>query len=176
MKERALLRSQENSQRGAAMIIALVVVAAVSLIAIAGMQDVNTQSKMVRNEQLHTTAYQVAMSEINAQLDSINLNDSDDLDAIVVTLLNQEVGSFVDQSMLGPDAGGGAFEQGLMQASLCDIDSCTAPPGYSIGAGTRVLKAEINSVAAFPGATSRSDQTQGFWYLLPGAGGLIASW
>ena len=169
-------RNANGSQRGAAMLVALVVVAAVSLVAIAGMQDTNTQSNMIRNEQLYTNAYSVAFSEINAQLDVVNLNDSDEIDPMIVTLIDQQVGTFVAQSMVGPDAGAGAFNQTLQQATLCDIDSCTAPPGYSIGAGTRVLKAEINSVATFPGATSRSDQTQGYWYLLPSAGGSIVSW
>lgn len=165
-----------QSQRGAAMIVALIVVTVISLVAMSGMQDSNTQTNMVRNEQLHANAYQVAMSEINAQLDGVNLNDSDEIDNLIVTLISQEVGTFAAQPMLGPDGGSGAFNQTLTQASLCDIDSCTAPPGYSLGGGTRVLKAEINSVANLSNLTSRSDQTQGFWYLLPSAGGLVVSW
>lgn len=167
-------RPFRNNQRGVVMVVALVVIAVVSLASVASMQDVNTQSNMVRNEQLSSNAYQVAISEINAQLADINLNAEGVDDPMILTLINQGVENYVGQPVLGPDAP--AYAQTLEMASLCEISSCVAPPGYSLVGGDRVLQAEINSVASFPGSVSESDQSQGFWYLLPGTGGHIVTW
>jgi len=169
-------RQRCSKQRGAVMVVALVVIAVVSLASVASMQDVNTQSNMVRNEQLSSNAYQVAISEINAQLSSINLNAEGLDDPMILTLINQGAWNHQSQPFLGPDAGAGAYAQTLEMASLCEVTSCVAPPGYSLVGGDRVLQAEINSIASFPGSVSESDQSQGFWYLLPGTGGHIVTW
>lgn len=159
-------------QKGTAMVISLFAVAAVSVLAIAGMQDSNTQTNMVRNEQLQSNAYQVAISEINAQIDFVNSNESDESDPLIDTVMGQTLEQPLPHAMRGPDAGGGAYQQGLTIAFICD--SC---PGYDSSMGSvKLLKAEINSTANLASTNSSSDQSQGIEYFAAGGSGNIVSW
>lgn len=168
--------SQRHPRRqgGAVMIVVLVVMTALSLLAMSSMSDTNMQLAMVKNDQFYLNAHRVALSEINSQLDAINSNPKDDLDQVILTLLEYDVDEewvFDSDSYVGPHAGAGAFDQQFSMAAACNPNDCIAPPGYSIDNQTRVLRANVQSNASFGDTGARSNQTQGFWYLLPQGGG-----
>lgn len=163
-----------SQQRGAVLIVVLVVMTALSLLAMSSMSDTNIQLAMVKNDQFYLNAHRVALSEINAQLDLINANEPDELDPTILSLLEFDVDQpweFDADEMLGPHGGIGAFDQTISMAMACDPDDCIAPAGYSIDNQTRTLRVNVQSSASFGDTGARSDQTQGFWFLLPQGGG-----
>ncbi|MFK8020182.1 MAG: hypothetical protein AB8B86_10465 [Pseudomonadales bacterium] len=175
-QNRPLLRSPHSSSknRGAVLIVVLVVMTALSLLAMSSMSDTNIQLAMVKNDQFYLNAHRVALSEINAQLDLINGNAPDDLDPTILALLEFDVDQpweLDTDELLGPHGGVGAFDQNISMAMACDPDDCLAPAGYSIDNQTRTLRVNLQSSASFGDTGARSDQIQGFWFLLPQGGG-----
>lgn len=60
-----------NHQRGAVLIVCLVLLTILTLIGISTATDIGLQSNMVRNSQLKQTAFNLALSELEAQRDLI---------------------------------------------------------------------------------------------------------
>ncbi len=165
--EKVQLRMQQS---GAVMIVVLIVMTALSLLAMSSVSDTHLQLSMVRNDQLYLNAHRVALSEINAQIDVININPSNELDDLIMDLLEFDVDQLWElesEDLLGPHAGAGAYDQWLALSVACDPDDCLPPPGYSLDDATRVLRGRIQSNASLGDSGARSDQTQSFWYLLP---------
>lgn len=158
---------------GATLIVVLIIMTTISLLSLASMSDTTMQLNMVRNDQFYVNAYRVSNSEINAQIDSININASTEDDEIILSLLELDLGSTLevaDDELLGPHAGSSAFDQTVGILPVCEIDSCPSPPGYSHSKYTKVYRGEINSIASMSSSASASNQSQGFWYLLPQSG------
>lgn len=155
------------------MIVVLVIMMSISLLALASMSDTNLQLNMVRNDQFYVNAYRVSNSEINAQIDFVNSNPATEDDNIILSLLELDVDvplTVGGDEMLGPHTDISAFTQTLEIVPSCQVDSCPSPPGFSHSKFTKVYRGEINSVATMTDSGSRSDQSQGFWYLLPQSG------
>ena len=170
---RSLVSRPAYRQSGVTLIVVLVIMTTVSLLALASMSDTNMQLNMVRNDQFYVNAYRVSISEINAQLDSINANAASEDDEIILSLLDLEPDTPLEvasDEMLGPHADLGAFDQVLEISPSCEVDSCPSPPGFSHSKFTKVYRGSINSIATMSGTGSSSDQSQGFWYLLPQSG------
>lgn len=153
------------------MVVVLVVLSTLSLLAISASYDTDTQFKIVRNDQFVTNAHIAAYSEINAQLDDINLNEPDENDEIILDLIETTVAdpwTLKRSELQGPHIDQGAFEQQVQFELLCAPNSCPAPPGYSLSKVTKVLRGRMRSQAELAaGNGSSSDQSQSFWYLLP---------
>lgn len=72
-KQKPVLMSQfPEGQRGAALVITLVVMLALTVVALGVTSSNQTQSIMVRNNQFRLEAFNVSYSEIDAQVDNIN--------------------------------------------------------------------------------------------------------
>ncbi len=159
--------------KGATLIVVLVIMTTISLLSLGSMSDTTMQMNMVRNDQFYVNAYRVSNSEINAQVDFINSNPSNDDDQIILSLLEIDLGATLDfaaDELLGPHAGSSAFDQTVGIMPLCEIDSCPSPPGFSHSKYTKVYRGQINSIASMSSSAATSNQSQGFWYLLPQSG------
>jgi len=153
------------------MVVVLVVLSTLSILALSASYDTDTQFKIVRNDQFLSNAHLAAYSEINAQLDQINLNEPDENDEIILDLIEITVADpwmLENTELQGPHIKKGAFEQQVQFELLCAPNVCPAPPGYSLSKVTKVLRGRVRSQAELAvGSGSFSDQSQSFWYLLP---------
>lgn len=125
------------------------------------MTDSGLQSAMVRNNQLRLMAYNTALSEINAQVDDMNLNFNTDtlLDALTDAdgLREFEFGEIILSTLDHP------FSQDL---TLQYLYAGTSWTGNEVGT-FRELFFEIESDATLEGTSTRSDQVQGISYIAP---------
>ena len=80
-------RSLKKHQRGATLVVVLVILVAMTFLGLGAMNDNSLQVSMVRNSQLQTGAYTAALTEINAQLDVINNNNANQVDQIILNLV-----------------------------------------------------------------------------------------
>jgi len=75
-----------NGQKGATLIVALVALIVLSVLGVAAMGDVLSQSAVVRNEQFRQKVYYAPISEFNSQIKIINSNAESELDPIIESL------------------------------------------------------------------------------------------
>lgn len=125
------------------------------------MTDSGLQSAMVRNNQLRLMAYNTALSEINAQVDDMNLNFNTNtlLDALndADGLREFEFEEILLSTLDHP------FSQDL---TLQYLYAGTSWTGNEVGT-FRELFFEIESDATLEGTSTRSDQVQGISYIAP---------
>ena len=150
-----------NNQEGATLVVCLVILTILTFLGVNSMTDSGLQSAMVRNNQLSLMAYNTALSEINAQVDNMNLNAQTDvlLDALTDAdgLREFEFEEILLSTIDHP------FTQGLTLEYLYEGASWT---GNEVGT-FRELFFEIESDAALEGTSTRSDQVQGISYIAP---------
>ena len=146
-------------QRGAVLVVSLLLLLILTLIGVASMETVVMQSQMSRNSQFSHEAFQIALSEIEGQLDSYQID---------ITPLISTVNSATDTTTLAAADFTMAGEIGNFAQSgqLTHV-------GEGVASGTSwgccvAYKFELNSTANLAGTGSRSDQTQGFEYTAPG--------
>jgi uncharacterized membrane protein YciS (DUF1049 family) len=157
-------------QNGATIVIVLVLLIGLTVITLGSTVDTEFQFKTVRNDQFYTSAYLSAYSEINAQLGSINNNEEADSDELILDLLTYTVGEsnpVLQEDLVGPHKGVGAFIQDVSYTLSCNPSYCPSPPGYTASEITKVLRATIDSQADMVASGASSSQQQSFWYLLP---------
>lgn len=74
-----MIRTKPNNQQGMTLLIALIVLAAMTIIGVASMRDVDTQQNIMRNTQFFVTARIAAKTETEIQIDCINIDQSDNV-------------------------------------------------------------------------------------------------
>lgn len=144
-----------GDQRGATLIVSLILLLVLTIVGLSAIEGVNLQSQMARNSQFQVQSYQVALSEIQAQLAALEI-DLGPLDTAVVDgVVNREG----DDISMRPDH----FAQIV---SYSYEGEGLPPPGYSVDAfvGRRF---ELNSRAQLDSTGIFSDQTQGLNYAGP---------
>ena len=155
------LNHSARNQGGATLVVCLVILTILTFLGVNSMTDSGLQSAMVRNNQLSLMAYNTALSEINAQVDNMNLNAQTDvlLDALTDAdgLREFEFEEILLSTIDHP------FTQGLTIEYLYEGASWT---GNEVGT-FRELFFEIESDAALEGTSTRSDQVQGISYIAP---------
>ncbi len=146
---------QVIKQSGAALVVALVLLLVMTILGVAVVDSSNLQGNMSRNSQFRVHSYQVALSEISAQLQDIENNIAALDDALVNGTVNR--------------VGGDIFMQPANFAQTVRIDYIgegMPPPGYSVDTYVgRIFeidsRAQVNNTGIF------SDQTQGLNYAGP---------
>lgn len=78
---------RRKSQSGVALVVALVALIFLTIMGIATMGDLLTQSTMVRNEQFRQRVFYAASSELNATIGIVNSNDTSEDDPLIDELL-----------------------------------------------------------------------------------------
>lgn len=133
-------------QRGAALVVSLALVAALSVLAIAGMSDVAAELAMTRNFALDRGAFAAAASGIELALAAGPFDVEKETDVAI------ELGAASEYAVVATVRFAGATE---------------APAnGFSIGGDIVAYHFDIDAVASGPRG-ARSAQRQGFYFLGP---------
>lgn len=164
----------QKQQSGAALLIAMVALIVLTVLGMATMGDMITQSGTVRNEQFRQKVFYAASSELNAIVGEVNSNASTDDDALIDALFANPVTTDSYALELGSVAQPtrSATTDVLLQnvsvtARRNDLLGCS---GESIGR-VRVLAGEIEATARLddgkPAGGIRSRQQQRYIYCWP---------
>lgn len=164
----------DRSQKGAALLVAMVALIVLTVLGMATMGDMLVQSTTVRNEQFRQKVFYAASSELNAIVSDVNRNDSSENDALIDALHDNKTGSneyeieFGSTAMPTRSATPDTLLQNVsIQARRNDLLGCA---GESVGK-VRVLVGEINATARLddgkPAGGIRSTQQQRFVYCWP---------
>lgn len=165
-------------QSGAVLLIALIVLTAMTILGFASLRSNEIQSSIIKNVQFLMYSRSAAKSEINGQINVINSNNDTDIDTIIQTLMDIAVNqthivadTLTDTDSAGLTAAQSAFGQAVTMRRTCELGTCAPAPGYSAAlggsSGTATLTVEITSQAQLGDTAAVSSQTQGFWYLMP---------
>ncbi len=169
--------SQQNiaQQSGIALIISIVVMLAMTVLAVAATNSNNTQAFMVRNAQFRMEMFNASYTEIDAQIDTINERLVEDgVPDFLLGLINGGIGTNVN------DAGSGSVPLNLAFEAPADAGyvnqevemvyrkNCVVQ-GISLGAGSQPIvchEIQINSRAELVNQENvASPQRQVFEYL-----------
>ena len=161
-------------QKGAALLIAMVALIVLTVLGIATMGDLLTQSSTVRNEQFRQKVFYAASSELNAIIGEVNSNDTSADDPLINALLQNRTGPIGYDITFGTAAQPirSVTPDTLMQdvsitAQRNDLLGCS---GESVGK-VKVLAGAINATARLNDGKLvggiRSTQQQRYVYCWP---------
>ena len=142
-------------QEGATLIVSLILLLVLTIVGISTIESVNLQSLMARNSQFQVESYQVALSEIEAQLEALEV----DLGPLTDAVTEGTETRTGDDIVMQPDH----FDQTVIYTYAGEG---LAPPGYSVDIYVGRLF-ELNSRAQMDNTGIFSDQTQGLNYAGP---------
>ena len=146
--------SLQRSQ-GATLIVALVLLTAMTIIGVAAIDTASLQSNMARNSLYAQNLYQKALSEIQAQYEQLR--------GVDYLAKARRVGIALNDSGVETSVSGDPFTQSV---EIDFIGDGPPPTGYSLGIYIS-KNFEIDSVTSVTGTGSVSDQTQGLGYPAP---------
>lgn len=166
------MRSLPQSQRGASLIVTIVVLTALTVVALAVTSSNQTQSIMVRNNQFRLETFNVSYSEIDAQIDYINKRRiSEGIPAYILKMIDNAVGTRVwdkatdtaSQISLRATTDNSYMDRDVAQVyrGICVIF------GQQIGAGNEKIRCDdikIESTADLKNTSVESEQHQVYEY------------
>jgi hypothetical protein len=148
-----------RQQRGATLLVCLVLLLILTIIGAASVQDVNLQSIMTRNSQFRMQAYNVALSEIDGQFAGLQTDETFLVNALT-TDGGRKVLEEADMAMAGEN---NPFEQDV---AVEFINSSGVVYNFSLGHFSN-YSFEIDSAATLPNTGTTSDQSQGLSFTAP---------
>lgn len=148
-----------RTQNGSTIIVALIMLAIISLVAVYSLESTNIQAKMVANSLFSTLTYQECRNEQEAQLRDLNELVSQTRDVIMDTgWRNSENGPYVSPTITTQRADALPKSENIVSSWTYLRDDENAIEGYSRGAFTGYIF-ENNCTAIF--RFSNNSQTQG---------------
>ena len=156
---------QQKRQRGAVLIVCLIMLTILTIIAVGTVDDIGFQSQMTRNTQIQMDTFNVAMSELNGQYDEIRQDETLLQQALVadndysITLTNDQLTQAstenpytqtVSVEFLDPDTTDNASIEAQMHGD--EIGSSETPTAYNF---------EVHSRAELTDTSIGSNQTMG---------------
>lgn len=159
-----------KNQSGVALVVALVALIFLTILGMATMGDLLTQSTTVRNEQFRQRVFYAASSELNAMIGIVNSNATSDDDQLIENLLDNKVSSNLFEldfptPMTSTDTVN--LRDISITASRNDLLGCS---GESVGK-VKVLAGAIDATAQLddqkPNRGIHSHQRQRFIYCWP---------
>ncbi len=161
----------KHDQSGVALVVALVALIFLTVIGVATMGDLLTQSTTVRNEQFRQRVFYAASSELNAVIGGVNFNESSDDDELIDELLrsqeNRNNSYRLDRSTALTSTDTVDLRDIAITANRNDLIGCS---GESVGR-VKVLVGSIDATAqlsdAKPNRGISSHQRQRFVYCWP---------
>jgi len=145
----------QNLQQGATLLVSLVMLLILTLVGLSAVENVNLQTHMARNSQFSIHSYQIALSEIRAQLKDLE-TDIAPLNAATINGTEDRLG---DDISMQPDK----FTQTV---SYEYIGEGLPPTGFSVDTFVGRIY-ELDSRAQLDNTGIFSDQTQGLNYAGP---------
>src|SRR5690606_21963417 len=155
MPRRAINRAPEASQKGAALVVCLVLLLVLTIVGTASVEDINLQSNMARNSQFLMQAFNTALSESDAQISMDLLNRTVSAPGGQISLDDAEL-------VMASDAVQAPFEQTV---TIRYDEANSGGPASGYGLNFQQFRFEINSTAALPNTGTRSDQVQGLSFV-----------
>lgn len=166
------MKPMPQSQRGASLIVTIVVLTALTVVALAVTSSNQTQSIMVRNSQFRLETFNVSYSELDAQIDHINKRKiSDGVPAYILRMIDSNVGKRVwdkatntaDRINLRATTNNNYMDRDVAQEyrGICLIF------GQQIGAGNEKMRCDdikIESTADLKNTSVESEQHQVYEY------------
>lgn len=163
-----------RKQQGITLIVTLVILVAMTTLGLSSIRSTSIQQAIIKNTQFLMSARNTSKTEINGQLDNININAPSADDDIIQDII--DAGANNEFTVADTTAGNSnttnltttqvAYGQKVTMTMNCR--ACPAPTGgFSYGIGVQALTATINSEAALNNTAASSTQEQGFWYLVP---------
>lgn len=170
------MKMRISSQKGAALIVALIAMVVLTGLGVVTMGDVMNQSAVVRNEQFRQQVFYAAASELNVQIDAVNKNPQQEDDEIINDLiavsadgldLTLEIDGSGDHSVFTSPKDV-ILENVRINGNRIDSFGC---PGESIGK-VNVVAGTIDATAALDNGSTvgggiRSQQSQRYVYCWP---------
>ena len=164
-----------NQQQGITLVVTLLILVAMTTLGLTSIRSSSIQQAIVKNTQFLMSARNVAKTEINGQLDAINLGPTTQVDTIIQTLMDTGENT---EHLIANTTGNQdvtienltttqtAYSQRVSMTMNCR--ACPAPVGgFSYGLGVQALTATIQSEAELDNSSATSIQEQGYWYLVP---------
>lgn len=169
----------DKQQTGATLIVALVIMSAVTILALSSMSDVNLELATARNTQFNTMAFNIVESEINTQIDVVNSNRPEEVDTLFQEMARAEENTFyfgrdlpTPVNLSNTRSINSSFERDIAFTKICsptgtkcDISTSSSKDNDSIA----FTKIQIRSRAQHGSAlAANSDQSQTIAYQVPG--------
>lgn len=161
---------RRRSQSGVALVVALVALVFLTIMGIATMGDLLTQSTTVRNEQFRQRVFYAASSELNAMIGIVNSNATSADDLLIQELLDSKDASNtyrLDRSVALTSTPTVDLRDVSITAARSDLLGCN---GESVGR-VKVLAGSIDATAQLadqkPNRGIHSHQRQRFVYCWP---------
>jgi type II secretory pathway pseudopilin PulG len=166
------MATNKSSQRGAILIVALVLLAVMTTLGFTSLRSTNIQQAIINNSQFLASARNVALTEINAHIDSINIGNPSDRDQVLLDILDSGGTIIIADSINSDEATGLNAPQTAYSQSFTatvDCDDCPAPPGFSLegGSGFDTARITLQSRAELDATSAASTQYQGYYYVKP---------
>jgi hypothetical protein len=154
-----------NAQRGAVLIVSLVMLTILTIIAVGTITDTNMQSNMARNSQISLRAFNVALSELKAQFqasrDNEQINDVA-YQQLLSNIYQTNTDHVVEPADLQMNTADNPFTQGV---TISFIREGVCGGGNEIGGSALIF--EINSTSSLDNTGINSDQSFGVCYPNP---------
>lgn len=181
MRKPAVLVRSNFAQKGATLVVVMVVLVVMTFLGLGAMSDANIQLAMVRNNQLQTVAHIAAQTELEAQLSEINGNDGTIADPIILDMLDVGLAGGISRTLNIGDGSGefevrlddvvGASEYGKLYSSSVilvepDATNIKIVAGNSIDPDfpIKLLQMQFQSSVTINNTRTTSTQVQGFEY------------
>lgn len=159
-----------DEQNGSALLISVVVLLAMTVLALASTNSNQNQALMVRNAQFRMEAFNASFAEIDGQIDSINTRSlADGVPNYINALIDNSVGSSINHQSTPiaiPQFSTG--ETTYLTQTVGQTYRGVCPTfGEQVGAGAETIRCSeilIDSGAELVNTTVRSDQNQVYEY------------
>jgi len=158
-----------NKQKGATLLLALIILAGMTVFGVTSMRNTATQQNILRNTQLKKATENTAFTEIKAQIEHIEYID----DELIRTIIDMEIDNETNIKDIPTDQGGGlkstknGFEQTVIIVKTEDHKATNFRlEGEEVDRAGISVRAEIRSTAQLKNSHTESSQTQGIEYLL----------
>jgi hypothetical protein len=154
-----------NTQRGAVLIVSLVMLTILTIIAVGTITDTNMQSNMARNSQISLRAFNVALSELKAQFQASRDNDQIDgmaYQQLLSNIYQTNTDHVVESDDLLMNTEDNPFAQNVV---ISFIREGVCGGGNQIGGSALIF--EINSTSSLDNTGINSDQSFGVCYPNP---------
>lgn len=157
-------------QNGSALLISVVVLLAMTVLALAATNSNQSQAFMVRNAQFRMEAFNASFAEIDAQINSINERSlADGVPDYVVALIDSSVGSSIDHEStpIALPQFALADDTYMVQEVSQTYRGVCPTFGEQVGAGAEKIRCSellINSDSDLVNTTIESNQNQVFEY------------
>ncbi|MEM9057990.1 MAG: PilX N-terminal domain-containing pilus assembly protein [Pseudomonadota bacterium] len=153
--------ASHRRQRGAALVIGLVLLMALTLFGVSGMNVSTLDLRMADNAARSQQAFEAAESAVRAEIfegERLALTGNEVRDEVV-----RENNTYA----YNPPEANSSAPLATVEVDTVFRDVLPAPSGFEFGSGMRAFHFEVQASASTPAGDARSEQTAGFYVMAP---------